>query len=237
MMTQHLKTFAQNVLPNTFIGGVAATINTPQLLANVLRIHVNRINNFRIINNNIQCKITGNYTGPTRAFFNVGLTYYIDTDNLITTLNSNYIAWNPIPKLVLNGVLYAEPTSLVGNEYLTELEVPNLLEIRGAHFINVCPIKILDIPKCTYIAPQGLAHTSINTPKYTYINIRMCKNLGNSPLNTNVFQNINSSVVIDANIYLATNNNGGADGDLVYAKNRGCQINFYTDNGNYVSTL
>ena len=54
----------------------------------------------------------------------------------------------------------------------------------------------------------------------------------------NAFLEINIGCVIEANIYLATANAGGADVDLLYAKNtRGCTVNFYDDLGNYVSTL
>jgi hypothetical protein len=78
--------------PNTFIGGVASTINTASLLATKLQISVSRIRAFRVVGDNIEFNITGFYTVPTFGGTNVSdadqnITYYYDDAALATTLS------------------------------------------------------------------------------------------------------------------------------------------------------
>ncbi|KLT67807.1 leucine-rich repeat protein [Flavobacterium sp. ABG] len=70
---------------NTFIGGVAATINTPALIASKLGINVSRIKAFRIVENDIQfAVIGGTYTLSNNFGGNTAITYYDDADGLVT---------------------------------------------------------------------------------------------------------------------------------------------------------
>jgi hypothetical protein len=79
---------------NTEIGGIAATISTPALLASKLGISVGTISNFSIVGSDIKCKITGSYGIPISAFNYLGTpsftyppcTYYYDKDGLVTSL-------------------------------------------------------------------------------------------------------------------------------------------------------
>jgi len=73
--------------PNTFIGGVASTINTPALLATKLGIDVSRITNFSIVGSDIKCRITGSYAIPNASFRNnTSITYFNDVEGLVTSL-------------------------------------------------------------------------------------------------------------------------------------------------------
>jgi len=73
---------------NTEIGGVAATISTPALLAAKLGISVGNISNFSIVGSDIKCKITGSYAIPANAFQTTPNTFYNDIDGLVTSLGA-----------------------------------------------------------------------------------------------------------------------------------------------------
>ncbi|MBW1655001.1 leucine-rich repeat protein, partial [Flavobacterium quisquiliarum] len=76
----------QKLKANTFIGGVARTINTPALLAAKLSLSASRITDFKILGDNIQCNITGgNYSVPLNCFANnTSVTYFYDNEGLVT---------------------------------------------------------------------------------------------------------------------------------------------------------
>jgi hypothetical protein len=65
--------------PNTFIGGVAGTINTPALLAPRLNLDVKYIKSFKVVGNDIECAVIVNYSvGWYQWRDNPDLTYYKD---------------------------------------------------------------------------------------------------------------------------------------------------------------
>ncbi|KOP39225.1 hypothetical protein DBB36_02130 [Flavobacterium sp. WLB] len=77
--------------PNTFIGGVSSTINTPALIAGKLGISSNRINNFKIKGADIEFTITGGkYEIASNAFYgDTSLTFFNDRFGLVTRINLN----------------------------------------------------------------------------------------------------------------------------------------------------
>jgi len=83
--------FRQGRPPNTFIGGVGATIvtGTTQLAAK-LSVSSGQIHNFSIdSNNNVSCYIGRNYTMNARAFYyDNDITYYFDLDGKCTYLEN-----------------------------------------------------------------------------------------------------------------------------------------------------
>lgn len=86
---------SRNLRPNTFIGGIAklggtgvnAPIRTVNELAQKLSINSNRITGFRIVNNDVECRIQGTYSLPDfgatlQISANQNITYYHDSENL-----------------------------------------------------------------------------------------------------------------------------------------------------------
>jgi hypothetical protein len=74
-------------IPNTFIGGVSASIGTAQLLATKLAINVSRITNFSVIGSDIECAILGSYVLVGFGYTNTtGLTYYRDNNGLVSSI-------------------------------------------------------------------------------------------------------------------------------------------------------
>lgn len=80
----------QKIKPNTFIGGVGATINTAALAASKLGISASRIKAFSVIGDNIQFAVVGGtYSIPSSAFLsNNSITYFHDDEGLCTNINS-----------------------------------------------------------------------------------------------------------------------------------------------------
>lgn len=79
--------YSQNITenPNTFIGGVSATISTRAILASTLSIDVSRISGFTIVGSDIECKIKGTYVVPAGFATINPVTYYNDTYGLVTS--------------------------------------------------------------------------------------------------------------------------------------------------------
>ncbi|MFY0483070.1 leucine-rich repeat protein [Flavobacterium sp. PLA-1-15] len=84
------------VPPNTFIGGVGSTLSTKNLLAAKLGIAPTRIKSFRIVNDEVQACIQGNYNLANLLFgnfadpiaANLNITHYFDNDNLVKAIGT-----------------------------------------------------------------------------------------------------------------------------------------------------
>ncbi|WP_278035880.1 leucine-rich repeat protein [Flavobacterium nitratireducens] len=78
------------IQPNTFIGGVSASINTAALVASKLGISASRIKAFSVIGSDIQFAVTGgSYVIPNSAFQSSTITYYNDVSGLCTSVGSS----------------------------------------------------------------------------------------------------------------------------------------------------
>ena len=88
-------------VPNTFIGGIGGTINTPALLAAKLGISENRIKLFKVTGVDVECAIIGgSYSLPIGAFASdQSITYYIDIDGLNTKIYKGLNSCNNLKTL------------------------------------------------------------------------------------------------------------------------------------------
>ena len=88
-------------VPNTFIGGIGNTINTPALLAAKLGIAENRIKLFKVTGVDVECAVIGgSYSLPRYAFVSdQSITYYIDIDGLNTEIYQAFINSNNLKTL------------------------------------------------------------------------------------------------------------------------------------------
>jgi len=130
---------------NTEIGGVAATISTPALLATKLGIDVSRITNFTIVGSDIKCKITGGSYGIHNTAFedDTNITYYDDPDGLVTSIGYR----------TFRGV------NIIGSSKLVRLTFKNatLLDTQSLQYRNNCAIYI---PNALTFNTDPLAGTS-----------------------------------------------------------------------------
>ena len=190
------------IKPNTFIGGVGATINTPALLATKLGIAVSRIKAFSVVGLDVQCAIVGTYSIPFNAFFgNTQLNKYIDLDGLVTTIGNS--AFNGctslVGDLVFNSLIDLGNAAFFGTK-ITGFTANNVATIQTHAFYNCTALAQI------YIINVGLIGTS------------------NTALN-NVFLNIKTGCTIKVPVAMQTINAGGVEPDLQYAiTSRGATI-------------
>lgn len=195
---------------NTEIGGVAATISTPALLATKLGIDVSRISNFTIVGSDIKCRITGSYGIPTEAFkFNATpCTYYRDTDYLITSVGNQSFYYTNI-----SGIINFENCTSVaaggfqGTPLLTEILLKN----------------------CTSIGDNGFAESTNGTRQLKICYIPNVTTLGTTSGNNSVFAGNCTGLKIYVHPSLATNNGGAPDGDIAYAISQGAIVRYVTN--------
>ncbi|WP_316632352.1 leucine-rich repeat protein [uncultured Flavobacterium sp.] len=121
--------------PNTFIGGVSATLNTPALIAAKLGISVSRIESFSIVGSNIQFAVTGNYTIPLNAFNgNTSITYYDDKAGLVTSIAAYAFSGCTMLTYIISPLVASIGVGAFNScTAITSYNFPKLLTISGAN--------------------------------------------------------------------------------------------------------
>lgn len=179
--------------PNTFIGGVSATLNTPALVASKLGISVSRIKAFSIIRSDIQfAVIGGSYSMPNSCWKNdTTITYYDDRSGLCTTLIDQSFRSNPnltfvnFPKLTTINNYNFEGSALAGTidfpmvttavgAYLFKnmvggavtINLPNTTSIGGTDFLmNIYSKDVtVNVPLVFKTSNAGKPHASLTNP-------------------------------------------------------------------------
>ncbi len=159
-------------IPNTFIGGVGSSITSAAQLASTLGISTSIIAGFRVLDNEVQALITQSYSMNGYTFRdNDDITYFYDNDGLVTFIGSQ---------------------TFRRAGALTEVVLPNCVEIESYQFENSPNLTLIDIPNCTIF--------------------------GNSPAdhNTIISQGLNANLVINAHIFNMTSNDGRPEASLVH---------------------
>jgi len=224
---------ASGIIWNTLIGGIGATINSPALLAEKLSITSSSITNFEIIGNNINCRITDNYSINIAAFKDdVNITYYEDLENKCKAIaNAAFQFTLNLERVIFNGVTLLEGVVFSFSEKLKHISFLNLITISGAYVFNETLLEELYFPNLIDCATQAFAQGNL-VPKSHYKDIFMpkCTNLGADNQNNEVFFKVPIGVRIYVNSILSSNNNGSPDGDLQEAINNGAIVNYYSNN-------
>jgi hypothetical protein len=206
---------------------------------------------FKVVGTDIEFRVIGPYEIPAFSFRLDTITFYNDIDGMVTRCRngafqgafsnppSSYpLEWVNFPKcIIFDALLFSYAYNL------NSITAPELLTMNGGYIVNRTKLLTLDFPKLTscgnlsFATEQSAAALSI----LTNINIPKIKTMGsdsNFISNNEVFRFLKLACTIKVNIHLATNNFGAPDGDLLFAKNsRASIIEFYDDNGIYVSTL
>lgn len=265
MITANYSIFGQhNQKPNTFIGGIAklggtgvnAPINTASLLASKLSIPVNRITVFNIVGDNVECHINGAFNLPPNSFgqgvvanSNQNLTYWDDRDNLMIGFGLGGLrGCQSIVYVKLNGIIQrtteAGPTNggLLDNAIsCNAAEMNSLTYMRGYYWFRNTKIVNLNLPSLIYMGDFSgtIGNNFAGMTFLELLSMKKLKQIGSNPnLNANNFSGIKTGAKIQVHIDLRTANAGNAHAELVWVKaNRAAIVEFYDDNGNYVSTL
>ena len=214
--------------PNTFIGGVSGTINTPALVATKLQVSVNRIKAFSIVGSDIQFAVVGGaYTIPASCFINDNsITYYNDSLGLIT----QFVGGQEFRNSKIQSVNFPNVTTFnnsILNFYnctsLISVSFPKVTRLWTQAFQLCTSLQSVNFPLLTTTGVLSFA----NNPLLGSVNIPLCSNLGGSPAYNNVFEGIKIGATISVPLSLQTVNTGAPDGDLVYASGtRGAIITY-----------
>jgi len=146
-----LRGLAINTIPNTFIGGVASAINTPELLAQKFRTYPsgtfpsNEIYNFTIIGNDVTCFVS-------LDFIVVGFTNNANIIYFIAPINAKQINSNSF-------------ASLSATNYEV-LYFPGVVKIPKSPdgFLNTQKLKRLYLPECVQYGSNTSANESVFSP-------------------------------------------------------------------------
>lgn len=207
------------VAPNLYIGGVASTINTPELLAAKFQNYPSgtsfsalNIQNFSIVGSDVQCTVISDYSIKDSAFSNNSLiTYYIDN------LRCKEIKYSA----------FFSSSSTLGGIYMNIYKVhfENVIVIGRDAFnadFGTYGLKIAEFPNATTI--NGI-RTFINNNKLEIVYIPKITSLGDYVTNDQIFQAVKNAKIY-ANPFLQTSNSGGVEGDLSYASSQGNIIRY-----------
>lgn len=233
--------------PNTIIGGVGGTITTKSALATKLGISESIIRGFEVVGNDVHARITSNYYPKLEAFRNDStIDKYEDLEGLIISLS-------------VDGVFR--------NSGVEELHLPNTTNLSAYSISYCQYLKYLNLPSATFLGPQSVRNNTglleFHAPNlesignivtggqnnffdsYTSCNLismRKLKVYGSPTQGTtgtlSGFTNLKLNCTIEVHEDLATANAGAPNQSLIWAKtNRSAIVEFYDDDGNYVSTL
>lgn len=188
------RNLAPVIEPNTFIGGIAAEINTAAALASKLNISESDISYFVEDGVNIEARIEVNYSIPDYAFDGLKIKYYIENEPKVISIGDFAFI-----RTILERAIFLGDISVSTQAFTTTgiIELPNTTSIGFASFFR--------------------------TTAY-YINIESCINIGASEDFNQVFDNIIASSYICAHPNKATSNGGNEEGDLAYSRSQGVAI-------------
>jgi hypothetical protein len=241
------------IKPNTFIGGLAATVSTKAALASLLNTSVSNIVLFKIVGANLEVNIKNSYQILASAFqSNTDLTYFKDNEGKLIGISnssffsaSNCVEFSSTSSFInvstngFRGMLNLEnftlnitgsigQSSFFQNRKLLFFET-NATEIRGAAFYDCRAMTYFKANLCINVFGQAFGLMSA----VNLFELKKCKTMAND-----VFSLIKLNCLIQTNIFLATSNGGVANASLTAAKNdRNATVEFFDDNGVYVSTL
>lgn len=202
------------------IGNASSFIATPGALASRLGINESIIGSFDINGSDITAIITENYNVGNAVFQGTGITYFRDYGGLIVAGWSMFQSCTQLQEVT---ALSLDNAGFSMFRYCSELltvDFPKVTYLGHYLFQNCNKVKHLDFPELVqaYVTGSRSSGTFRNMAGLESINIPKCTILGTDSAYSSVFLSTGvQNFVINANTYLATNNNGGIDGDLQYA--------------------
>jgi len=182
--------------PNTFIGGVASSLSTKNLLASKLGISPTRIKSFRIVNDEVQAYIEGTYSIPANAFQgNTSITHFNDSEGLVNTIlysafnNATFLISVYFPKVIsIQGGGFASAGAFNGCARLESINSPKVNSIGTYSFGNCVALTSINFPLIT-IVPGYCFASNINLITANFGNI--------SSIGTNAFNGCSKLVSVN----------------------------------------
>jgi len=178
------------------------------------------------------------------TFRNTPLLKNINLDNLVVGLNVRSFNGCGVTNLNLPSLTTAGQEAFGNSPFPSTLSVP-LLSNTSPRVFSSLPVKILNLPSLVNVINKQSFFKGMSA--VDIIDAKKLKVFGN-PNDTGggvndtptfrAFTETKLNFTINVHIDLLTINSGTPDVALLWAKNnRNAKVNFYDDNGNYVSTL
>lgn len=175
----------------------------------------------------------GNFT-----FYNCVKLTGLDTSKLTGNPGTQFLANTPQTSFDFSSL-----TTISGNMFLNSsvagvLSLPEVTSMPQTGITNCAVTQIL-LPKLEGLSGSNKTNLFVNLTQLELLDAKKLKNiLDPSIRGTNAFNNLKTGCIINVHEDLATANSGSPDEALVWVKaNRSAVVNFYDDNGDYVSTL
>lgn len=170
-------------VPNTFIGGIAkqggtgvnAPIDTPYKLSQKLGIAVNRITGFKVIGDDLECRIRGSYIvstgfgGTVSADANKNIKSFIDEDGLITSISVTFLQYTTVINVKLPSITIIPQTAFRGTFSLVNLDAPLVTTVQSTAFQNDSEFLTFNAKPVTIanVAFQGCTKLNLDTSELT----------------------------------------------------------------------
>lgn len=189
-----------------------------------------------------ECLIPNLTTLTGRQHFdNVPLLTELTIPNLTGTIPTYTFRNSGILQLNLPLVTGIGQEAFNTNNVLETLIIPNVSTIGYRSFLGLQKVSSLVLPNVVSVSDKRGTFSRMHSMEL--IDIRACKALGDASSiggtgNSITFDELKTGCLIKVHEDLATANSGDADAALVWVKaNRSATVEFYDDNGDYVSTL
>lgn len=139
----------------------------------------------------------------------------------------------------LENVTTISERAFTGCTSMLFFDLPSLTSLGSGVFYNCSSCEYINMPMLENISNSGRTELFRGLSSCNLISMKKLKTLGDpSTSDSSTFQALKTGCTIEVNEFMATSNAGNADATLQWAKdNRSAIVEFYDDDGNYVSTL
>lgn len=235
--------FAREPWINTIIGGVAGTISSKSALATKLGIYESIIKRFEIVGSDVHAHISSNYSIGGKAFTSsTDIVFYNDLGGMVITVSTGAFRYSSLQWFNLPSATYFWANSMSNCTSLVEANFPMMVEM--GQFQGNTSCKKIIAPQIESINPtDNINGMFTNVTSLELFDMKKLKVLSNNPSGINsVYRGgltaCTVGCVFKVHVIMRNNNAGGAQYVWQYLKtNKSAVIEFYDDDGNYVSTL
>jgi len=210
-----------NTIPNTFIGGVAATIPTKASLATKLGIAESSISYFSVVGSDIEARINVQYAIPFNCFKdNLNITYYRESPEglCINTGQNSFYRANNLTMVEFYGNCLINLVGWSENNGIKKAIFHNADTMYYYANFRYTTMDLFFAPKLKFRFGDAAIQTQQAFGNIKNIYIPLVEQLGKTQLNESHFLSCPQGVKIWANPALQTSNGGAEEGDLAYAR-------------------
>ena len=221
-----------STLPDLVIGftGALPSWGTEVGILGITSLEVGDIQNFQVVGQEITMNVSAvNYSVLDSAFSNdLSITYFNDNADKVNQIdNTVFYGTTNLVSVKLDALSFIDGNGSFYLSGILTLSLPSLITKTGdfIHLVRQAPnITYLDLSNMTtYTGKNGLM--VYRATSLIELRLDSMTQMGNTVLYTQFLREIAFGCTIYVNTFLATNNAGGEDGDIAYARStRSCTI-------------